>query len=42
MSTKMVTASERPEVSKLLEEYGCGPVQFSGGENALYERQRAR
>jgi starch phosphorylase len=38
MSTKMVTPSERPEVAKLLKQYGCGPIQFSGGENAMYER----
>jgi starch phosphorylase len=38
MSTKMVKPSDRPEVAKLLEQYGCGPIQFSGGENALYER----
>jgi starch phosphorylase len=24
--------------SKLLEQYGCGPVRFAGSENALYER----
>jgi len=25
-------------MSKLLEQYGCGPIQFAGNENALYER----
>jgi starch phosphorylase len=27
-----------PSVSKLLEQYGCGPIQFEGTDNALYER----
>ena len=27
-----------PEVRKLLEQYGCGPVQFTGTDDALYER----
>jgi len=26
------------EISKLLEQYGCGPVKFAGTRNALYER----
>jgi len=25
-------------LSKLLQQYGCGPVQFEGADNALYER----
>jgi starch phosphorylase len=28
----------RPSFSALLQQYGCGPVQFSGADNALYER----
>ena len=28
----------RDAVSKLLEQYGCGPFQFSGKDDALYER----
>jgi len=42
MSTQ--TISERPvstgspDISKLLDQYGCGPVQFAGTGNALYER----
>jgi len=42
MGTK--TMSEAPvspgsqEISKLLDQYGCGPVQFAGTGNALYER----
>src|SRR5262249_11085614 len=26
------------EMSKLIEQYGCGPVQFTGTNDALYER----
>ena len=28
----------QPDVAKLLQQYGCGPIQFSGTDNALYER----
>jgi len=31
-------ARERADISELLQQYGCGPVQFSGTDNALYER----
>jgi starch phosphorylase len=31
-------SKESPAVSKLNQQYGCGPVQFSGTANALYER----
>lgn len=31
-------SKETGDVSKLLDQYGCGPIQFSGTENALYER----
>ena len=34
MSTKKAADSE----SKLLRQYGCGPIQFTGTDNALYER----
>ena len=27
-----------PEIKRLLEQYGCGPVQFTGTGDALYER----
>ena len=27
-----------PAISNLIEQYGCGPVQFYGTEHALYER----
>ena len=26
------------ELSKLIQQYGCGPVQFTGTNDALYER----
>ena len=29
---------ESPEVSKLLEQYGCGPLHFAGIHDALYQR----
>jgi starch phosphorylase len=28
----------RAELAKLLKQYGCGPIQFAGTDNALYER----
>ena len=31
-------STESDERSKLLEQYGCGPVQFTGADDALYER----
>src|SRR5262245_7258917 len=34
--TPKLTASD--EMSKLIQQYGCGPVQFHGTDNALYER----
>src|SRR3954466_2132507 len=27
-----------PDMSKLLQQYGCGPIQFTGTGDALYER----
>src|SRR5262245_12598204 len=33
-----VPATESDETSKLLAHYGCGPVEFTGTDNALYER----
>ena len=42
MSTKSVTSTSRSAdtatISKLLDQYGCGPIQFTGSDNALYER----
>src|SRR5215472_10174959 len=37
-SRKPVSVIPIPTSSKLIEQYGCGPVQFSGTDNALYER----
>jgi glycogen phosphorylase len=36
--TVIRTPTEPELITKLLAQYGCGPVQFSGTENALYER----
>jgi starch phosphorylase len=42
MSTKNVAIPRAPtesdDVSRLLKQYGCGPVEFAGTDNALYER----
>jgi starch phosphorylase len=42
MSTKNVGAVKLPAgsegMSTLLKQYGCGPVEFTGTDNALYER----
>ena len=27
-----------PDIAKLLDQYGCGPVHFAGTHDALYER----
>src|SRR3954468_11399682 len=31
-------AADAPDRNKLLEQYGCGPIQFTGTGDALYER----
>ena len=31
-------AANAPDTKKLLEQYGCGPIQFTGTADALYER----
>ncbi len=42
MGAKTVLESPVPtgsqNISKLLQQYGCGPVRFAGTDNALYER----
>ena len=42
MSSRRATAGSRtpslPNTQKLLEQYGCGPIQFTGTADALYER----
>ena len=30
--------SSAPETAELLEKYGCGPIKFTGSDDALYER----
>src|SRR5215469_16513181 len=32
------TRTKPPDLDELIERYGCGPVQFTGTEDALYER----
>lgn len=32
------TSTGSDGVAKLLKQYGCGPVEFTGTDNALYER----
>src|SRR5207249_5717793 len=31
-------STDTTSVDRLLEQYGCGPVQFAGSDNGLYER----
>jgi starch phosphorylase len=38
MSTEAAKAQTSPDIAKLIDQYGCGPMRFSGTENALYER----
>src|SRR5690349_6278302 len=42
MSSRKRAAGARtpsvPDTQKLLEQYGCGPIQFTGTPDALYER----
>ena len=42
MTTKQRTAPAAPAgpdgLEKLRQQYGCGPVEFSGTDDALYER----
>src|SRR5262249_30441731 len=41
MSSRRTTEARTPSVpglEKLLEQYGCGPVTFTGTADALYER----
>ena len=36
--TAVTTLRRRPTIAKLREQYGCGPVRFTGTDDALYER----
>ena len=38
MAVAAAVSANRSDVSELLKQYGCGPIQFSGTDNALYER----
>ena len=42
MSSRRTAAGARtpsvPDTQKLLEQYPCGPIQFTGTPDALYER----
>src|ERR1700739_3878939 len=38
MITKAAVKHALPDVERLTTQYGCGPVQFSGADEALYER----
>lgn len=31
-------ADDAPDMSRLLQQYGCGPIRFTGTDDALYER----
>src|SRR5262245_7137957 len=33
-----LASSASPDISRLLDQYGCGPVRFAGNANAFYER----
>src|SRR5262249_14968613 len=37
-ATVVPFAAAPQDLSKLIQQYGCGPVQFSGTNNALFER----
>src|SRR5512132_879409 len=36
--TAAARTADEPGIKKLLERYGCGPIQFTGTGDALYER----
>jgi len=37
-TTSPVVESSDADTAKLIKQYGCGPIEFSGSNNALYER----
>src|SRR5262245_9726208 len=45
MSTREMATSlmstDSDTIAKLLRQYGCGPIQFAGTDNAFYERHLA-
>src|SRR6267142_1378979 len=38
MGTKTAELLGSPNISKLIEQYGCGQIRFTGTDNAFYER----
>lgn len=38
ISAKARAPIETNEINNLLAQYGCGPIRFSGSDNAFYER----
>jgi glycogen phosphorylase len=36
--TKSPTSTENDNLADLIKQYGCGPIQFTGAESAVYER----
>jgi len=42
LKTTVPAAAPTPDgVKKLLDHYGCGPVAFTGSDDALYDRRLA-
>src|SRR5271154_3186285 len=37
-ATQMSASTESEKIGKLPSQYGCGPIEFAGTANALYER----
>jgi starch phosphorylase len=37
-TTQSAADRNAPDMSKFLQQYGCGPIQFTGTGDALYER----
>ena len=42
VETQIRAAALSEPMAKLLREYGCGPVKFSGADEALYEHTIGR
>jgi len=37
-ATELPMSTESEKIAKLRSQYGCGPIEFAGTANALYER----
>jgi glycogen phosphorylase len=37
-ATELPISTESEKIAKLRSQYGCGPIEFAGTANALYER----